>query len=104
MHHFDDLPEDLQKELDNVAGEKYLRYFTDRFPRLFWHIYTTVARSDLGKEPKFGSYFPSNEHHSGLQFDSMSPKKRSHDFSCSQVELGFSAAIRKAVKWRPRTE
>ncbi|KAM5545910.1 hypothetical protein V8D89_000036 [Ganoderma adspersum] len=55
-HHYHELPDGVQKQLGTMP-EDFLKYFTDRFPKLFLRVYNVVASSSLYTESTFRSYF-----------------------------------------------
>lgn len=54
-HHYQDLPENVQRTLGNLP-DGFLSYFTSRFPTLFLRVYHVVARH-LSDEAMFYSAF-----------------------------------------------
>ncbi|KIO24386.1 hypothetical protein M407DRAFT_77009, partial [Tulasnella calospora MUT 4182] len=58
-HHYQDLPEKVKRSL-GVLPEGFLSYFTERFPRLFLHVYGVVSADPLLRnDAMFRSYFDS---------------------------------------------
>jgi serine/threonine-protein kinase/endoribonuclease IRE1 len=54
-HHYQDLPENVRKNLGDLPGG-FLSYFTARFPRLLLHVFDVVA-DHLSEEAMFKSTF-----------------------------------------------
>ena len=55
-HHRNELPDNVKARLGE-SSESLLDYFTDKFPRLFSHVYDVVSYSTLRTEPTFRRYF-----------------------------------------------
>lgn len=55
-HHYHELPDNVRKPL-GTASEDFLKYFTDRFPKLFLRVYSVVSSSPLRTESTFRSFF-----------------------------------------------
>ena len=55
-HHRNELPDDVKTQLGE-SSQSLLDYFTDKFPRLFLHVYDVVSSSAIRIEPTFRRYF-----------------------------------------------
>ncbi len=55
-HHYHQLPDDVKEQL-GTTPESFLRYFADRFPKLFLYVYDVVSSSALRAESTFRPYF-----------------------------------------------
>jgi serine/threonine-protein kinase/endoribonuclease IRE1 len=56
-HHYQDLPDDIKKELGTLP-DGFLHYFTSRFPNLLLHVFYFVQNQPkLLQDPMFQQYF-----------------------------------------------
>jgi serine/threonine-protein kinase/endoribonuclease IRE1 len=56
-HHYQDLPDDIKKELGSTP-EGFLNYFTTKFPNLLLHVFYFVQNNPkLTADPMFRQYF-----------------------------------------------
>lgn len=58
-NHYQDLPEGVRRSLGSPP-EAFLGYFTQRFPRLFLHVYQ-VVKAELHADDLFTPYFSPGE-------------------------------------------
>jgi len=54
--HYQDLPDDVKVQL-GAMPDGYLKYFTDRFPKLLIHVYQVVMDTGLRDDTMFKTYF-----------------------------------------------
>ncbi|PIL29036.1 hypothetical protein GSI_09084 [Ganoderma sinense ZZ0214-1] len=55
-HHLRELPDGMRSELGTVP-EGFLTYFTNKFPKVFLHVYDVISSSLLRNESAFRSHF-----------------------------------------------
>lgn len=54
--HYTELSPDIQALVGTIP-DGYVKYWTDRFPKLVMHCYDTVADLGLDEQPNFNMYF-----------------------------------------------
>jgi serine/threonine-protein kinase/endoribonuclease IRE1 len=54
-NHYADMPEDVKAKVGDLPAG-YLRYWTDRFPRLLMSCYKAVRECQLETDPRFQPY------------------------------------------------
>ncbi|KAG6813082.1 hypothetical protein H0H92_014141 [Tricholoma furcatifolium] len=59
-NHYQDLPDNVKRYMGPMP-EGFLSYFTKRFPRLFLHVHSVVASTNLRTEAMFRAYFDLTE-------------------------------------------
>lgn len=59
-YHYNDMPEDVKLKVGDLK-DGYLKYWTDRFPRLLMSCYKAVVDCQLQEESRFQPYFESDE-------------------------------------------
>ena len=59
-HHYQELPVNVQALFGGTDGDKYLDYFTKRFPKLLLHAYYVSYSSSLKEEAIFRFYLDDN--------------------------------------------